>query len=107
MKKKQPMYLWQCVKCKEYIYSENVLLIHCEKLTQWVEGIEGKGINMGSIKVKIKVSGYIEMSQENFNRILEVYNYDSHIGMVNAIPMGYVNASNLDFEVIEYFEVIE
>jgi hypothetical protein len=96
MKKKQPMYLWQCIECKEYIYSEDVLLKHCHRLVQWIKGIEGKGINMASPKVRIKVSGHIEMSQESLNTIME-YN-DPHTGLVYAIHMGYVDASNLEFE---------
>jgi hypothetical protein len=96
VKKKQPIYLWQCVECKEHIYSEDVLLRHCHKLVQWVQGIEGKGINMASPKVKVKVSGYIEMSQESLDTILG-YN-DPHTGLVYAIHMGYTVASNLEFE---------
>jgi hypothetical protein len=96
MKKKQSIYMWQCVECKEYIYSEDVLLKHCHKLVQWVKGIEGKGIDMTSPMVKIKVSGYLEMSQESLDTVLGYE--DPHTGLVYSIHMGYVNASNLAFE---------
>jgi hypothetical protein len=98
--KSKPIYRYQCVeKCKKYIYTENTLLKCCGKLTQWVEGIEGKGINMASPKVKIKVGGYIEMSQENLDILLS--HNDPHKGIVFSIPMGYVNTEALEFETIE------
>jgi len=62
-KDKQPIYLWQCIECKEYIYSEDVLLRHCHRLVQWIQGIEGKGIDMASPKIRIKVSGYTAYSE--------------------------------------------
>lgn len=96
MRSAQPMYLWQCVTCREYIYSEDRLLRHCGKLVQWVQGIEGKGVDMDSPKVRIKVSGYIEMSQESLDLILG-YN-DPHRGLVYGIHMGYTEAKHLEFE---------
>lgn len=51
--------------------------------------------------VKIKVSGYIEMSQENLERVLEVYHADAHMGLVYSIHMGYTDASNLEFDIEE------
>lgn len=72
---------------------------HCNRLTQWVKGIEGKGINMASPMVKVKVSGYIEMSQESLDVILG--HNDPHTGLVYSIHMGYVQAGNLEFEPIE------
>lgn len=96
MKKKQPIYMYQCIVCRKNFYTDNKIMRHCGKLTQWVQGIEGKGIDMASPKVKIKVSGYIEMSQEAFDTILGYE--DPHTGLVYGIHMGYTNASNLEFE---------
>lgn len=99
MKKKQPIYMYQCLVCKENFYTENTIMTHCGKLTQWVAGLDGKGIDMGSPKVKVKVSGYIEISQESLDTIL---GYDNpHTGLVYAIHIGYTDASNLDFELEE------
>jgi hypothetical protein len=96
MKKKQPMYMWQCVVCREVIYSEDNTLLHCGRLVQWLAGIEGKGIDMLLPKVKIKVSGYIEITQESFDVIM---GYDDpHTGLVYGIHMGYTDATNLEFE---------
>jgi hypothetical protein len=94
--KKQPIYLYQCVICGEKIYTENTILIHCEKFTQWLEGIEGKGIDMDSPKIKIKVSGYIEMSQKNFALLLS--HNDPHKSLVYSLPMGYVSTEFLEFQ---------
>jgi hypothetical protein len=52
-------------------------------------------------KAKIKVTGYIEMSDENLKTILESYEEDQHMGLVYSIHMGYTDASNLDFEIEE------
>jgi hypothetical protein len=65
-------------------------------LTSWLSGIEGKGIDMSSPIVKIKVSGYITMTKENLDNIL-AYD-DPHTGLVYSIHMGYCNPSNLEFE---------
>lgn len=101
MKKKQPIYMYQCLVCKENFYTEDTIMKHCGKLTQWVAGLDGKGVDMTSPKVKVKVSGHIEMSQEELDRLLEAYKHDAHMGLVHSIPMGYVNASSLEFEVEE------
>ena len=50
-------------------------------------------------KVKIKVSGYIEMGEKDIETI-QGYE-DPHTGLVYSIHMGYVDASNLEFEVEE------
>lgn len=50
-------------------------------------------------KVKIKISGYIEMSQEDLDRLLISYEADQHTGLVYAIHMGYTDASNLEFDI--------
>jgi hypothetical protein len=81
------------------MYSEETFLKHCGRLTQWINGIEGKGVDMNSPTVKIKVSGWIEMSQENIDRLLT--HSDPHTGLVYSIHMGYVDARNLDFELEE------
>ena len=100
MKKKRPIYMYQCVgKCKRYMYTENTFLKCCGRLTQWINGIEGKGVDMDSPKVKIKVSGYLEMSQENLDRLMT--HSDPHTGLVYSIHMGYCDASHIDFDVPE------
>lgn len=81
------------------MYTEDTMLRHCGKLTQWIAGIEGKGVNMNSPIVKIKVSGWIEMSQENLDTLLT--HDDQHTSLVYSIHMGYVDATNLDFETEE------
>ena len=94
--KKQSMYMWQCVMCQEYMYSEDILLKHCNRLVQWINGIEGKGIDMNSPIVKIHVTGYIEISQENLDVILA--HDDPHTSLIYSIHMGYVNAKELTFD---------
>ena len=94
--KKQPMYMWQCVECKEYMYSEEVYLKHCGRMVQWINGIEGKGVDMDSPLVKVHVSGYIEMSQENLDTIMT--HEDPHTSLIYSVHMGYVNASELIFD---------
>lgn len=101
-KKKKPVYMYQCIVCREVVYTEDTVLKHCGRLRQWVRGIEGKGVDMKSPTVKIKVSGYIEMSQENLDTLL-AYD-DPHMGLVYSFHMGYVNTSNLAFEPIEESE---
>ena len=81
------------------MYSEETFLKHCGKLVQWISGIEGKGVNMNSPIVKIKVSGWIEMSQENLDKIM-TYS-DPHTGLAYSIHMGYCDASNLEFNTEE------
>lgn len=51
---------------------------------------------MSDSKVKINVSGYLEMSKENFNILLS--HDDPHTSIIYAIHMSYVNASNLEFD---------
>lgn len=97
--KNKPIYIYQCIICKKNFRTENTTAKHCGKLMQWIAGIEGKGINVNEKKVKIKVGGYIEMSEENLNILLS--HNDPHTGLIYAIPMGYCNASNLDFEPVE------
>lgn len=48
-------------------------------------------------KVRIKVSGYIEMSKENLDTIMKYP--DPHIGMIFCLHMGFVDSDNLDFEI--------
>ena len=90
------MYMWQCIVCQEYMYSEEVYLKHCGRMVQWVNGIEGKGVDMSSPLVKIHVSGYIEMSQENIDTILT--HDDPHTSLIYSVHMGYVNAKELIFD---------
>jgi hypothetical protein len=68
-------------------------------LTQWVRGIDGKGINMNSPMVKIKVEGFIEMSEENLKIILGYGPESIHTGLVYSIHMGYVDSKGLEFDI--------
>jgi len=56
---------------------------------------------MSGKMVKIKVSGYIEMSEENLKTVLDSYEEDQHMGLVYSIHMGYTDASNLEFDIVE------
>lgn len=51
---------------------------------------------MSNEKVKVKVSGYIELSQENLDILLS--HNDPHMSIVYSMHMGYVDASNLEFD---------
>lgn len=95
MKNKKPTYMYQCVVCRKNFYTENMITKHCGKLTQWVCGIPGKGIDMESPQAKIIVKGHVLMSEENLNNLL---NYgDAHQALLYALHMGYVDARNLEF----------
>lgn len=87
--------MYQCVVCDEYVYTEDVVSRCCGKLRQWINGVPERGINVDSPIVRVNVSGYIEMSKENLERLL---NYDDpHMGLVYCIHMGYVKSDNLEF----------
>lgn len=90
-------YLWQCIECGEFIYSGDITLWHCGRLTQWIAGVEGRGLDMNSPVVKIQVSGYVTMTKENLERSL-AGGKDEHMGLVYALHMGYVDVSKLEFE---------
>ena len=95
--RKQPIYMYKCVgECKRYIYTEDTFLRCCNKLTSWVAGIEGVGIDMGEKTVKIKVSGFVLISEGNLERLL-AYS-DQHMGILYALHMSYCDASGLEFE---------
>lgn len=98
MKSKRPIYMYQCVVCGENILTEDQTLFHCDRLTQWVCGLDGRGMDMNSIMVKIKVSGYVKMSQENLERILSYDESQQHTMLVYSLHMGYVDSSNLVFD---------
>ena len=51
---------------------------------------------MKSDKVKVKVNGYIEMSQENLDRLLS--QEDPHTSLLYSLHMGYVDAGNILFD---------
>jgi hypothetical protein len=80
---KKHIYMYQCVVCKKNFYTSNKILKHCGTLTQWVSGIEGKGIDMNSPRVRIEVSGYIEIPQENLDVLMRFK--DPHRGIVESI----------------------
>lgn len=94
--RKLPVYLWECIVCKENFYSENEVVLHCNKLVMWVAGIPGKGCNLKSKIVKVKVSGWIELSEENLAILLS--HNDPHMGILYALHMSYCDASNMTFE---------
>lgn len=89
--------MWECVVCHKHILSEEIFLKHCGKMVMWENGIEGKGIDMESKIVKVQVSGWIELSQENLERLLAYEN--QHMGIVYALHMGYVDTEHLEFEI--------
>lgn len=95
MRPKKPIYMYQCVVCDKNILTEDTTLFHCGKLTQWVNGNDGRGIDMDSPMIKVHISGYVEISQENLERILS-YD-DPHTGLVYSLHMGYVKTDNLEF----------
>ena len=99
MKTKKPVYLYQCVVCRKKMYTDNTTMRHCDRFTQWVAGIEGIGVNMKEKKIRIQVTGYIEMSESNLEKVLAYE--DQHMGLVYAIPMGYCDASSLEFSIEE------
>jgi len=94
--KKQPIYMYQCIVCRENFYTENTIMKHCGKLTQWINGIDGKGVDMESPKVKIKVSGYVIMTKENLDNLMNYGN--PHQAITYALHMGYVDIANLEYE---------
>lgn len=100
---KPPVYLWQCVVCGGCVYSEDVTERHCGKLTQWVSGIDGRGVDMSSPKIKITVSGCVEMSLEDLQRILGYP--DIQQGLICSLHMGYCNSDNLDFTLPDDIEI--
>lgn len=96
--KKLPVYMYQCVVCRKTVLTSDTVFRHCGKLTQWVSGIEGKGIDMKSPNVTIKVSGHITMSQESFETLQKAWLEDLHMGLVYSIHVGFTDASGLVFE---------
>lgn len=52
---------------------------------------------MSEKKVKIHVTGYIEMTQENLDVLMS--HEDPHTSLIYAVHMSYVDATNLEFEV--------
>mgnify|MGYP003393501756 CR=1 FL=1 len=97
--KKQPVYLYQCISCKKNVYTEDTTLVHCEKLTQHIRGIEGKGIDMVSPMVKVAVSGYVKMSQESLDKLLA--QADPHTALTYSLHMGHVDSGELSYELEE------
>lgn len=94
--KKAPTYMYQCIICKKNFYTENTTAKHCGKMMQWIAGLEGVGIDRNSPQVKIKISGYIKMSQESLD-VLLAYT-DVHKGLIYSMNMGYCNAENVEFD---------
>lgn len=99
MSEKKPVYLYRCIVCGKSVYTENTILKHCNKLTEWILGIEGKGVNMESRKVKLFISGHVIMTEENLNNLL-AYG-DSTQAILYALHMPYVDTENLVLEVEE------
>lgn len=112
----KPVYIYQCVKCRKKFKTTNPYMRHCGILTQWIKGVEGIGIENtpfhnatkeklaeerkrlqadSTEQVKVMVSGYITMSRENLNRILD-YN-DPVQGLCYSFSMSYCDKSNIEF----------
>ena len=51
---------------------------------------------MNSPIVKIHITGYVEMSQENLDSLLA--QEDPHTSLIYSVHMGYVNAKELTFD---------
>lgn len=97
--KNKPVYMYQCVVCKKNMYTKDQTLKHCGTLTQWVSGIDGKGVDMNSPRVRIEVTGYIEIPRENLDVLMKFEN--PHRGLVESLPLGYVKIKGLDFHIPE------
>lgn len=93
MKLKKPVNMFQCSRCRRTVVTHNTVLKCCEGIIK----LEGIGDNMKEKKVRIKVSGYIEMSQESYNRIKNGYGEDLHMGLVYSMHMGYTDTKGLEF----------
>jgi len=95
--KKQPVYMYRCEgKCKKYIYTEDTFQKCCGRLMSWICGVEEIGMDLKSKITKVKVSGWIELSKENLDRLMT--HADPHTSLVYSIHMGYCDASNMTFE---------
>lgn len=95
----RPVYMYQCIKCDKNMYTTDQTLRHCGRLTQWISGVDGKGIDMKSPRVRIEVSGYIEIPKENLDVLMRFE--DPHRGIIESIPLGYVKSKSLEFKVPE------
>lgn len=96
---KKPVYIYQCVVCRKNFYTSNKILKHCGTLTQWISGIEGRGINRDSPRVRIEVKGFIEIPKENLDIVLGME--DPHRGLVDCLHFAYVKVKELEFEIPE------
>lgn len=94
----KPVYLYECIVCEKRMYTTSMIERHCDRLTQWIDGIEGKGIDMEETRYRVKVEGYMVLRESDLNRALE--SDDPHMALVYALPMGYCDASGLEFDVI-------
>lgn len=90
--------MYQCVVCGNNTLTNDQTLFCCDRLTQWVCGLDGRGMDMKSPMVKIHVSGYVTMSKENLERILSYDKDHVHTALVYSLHMGYVDSSNLVFD---------
>lgn len=97
--KNKPVYMYQCVICKKNMYTSNTVLKHCGKLTQWISGTIGKGVDRDSPRVRIEVTGFVEIPRENLDVVLRLD--DPHRGLVDCLHFGYVKSKGLEFEIPE------
>lgn len=95
--KETELHVWECVVCKERIVSSNKALSHCGTLTQWVKKNESFEEWKKNKKVKILVKGHIEMSQENYDKIMGYE--DPFKGLILSINT-FANTDNLEFEIM-------
>lgn len=102
--------VWRCVVCGKKIRSGSAVLMHCGKLTEWVRFDEPlvereqkvpvvPEVERRSGMVKINVSGYIVMSESEFEKVTQAD--DPHYMLQLVLRMGMVDLGNLEFEVEE------
>lgn len=96
MRLKKPIYMFQCQKCKRTAITRIPMLICCGVSRKWSDYERGNSVK--EKKVRIEVSGYIEMSEEAYNRVKEAYSENLHMGLVYSIHMGYTDTRGLEFD---------
>lgn len=102
MKNKDDVYVFKCIVCGKVFRTWDTTMFHCGRLTQWVEGIpklreemKGKSIK-SSDRIKIRVSGYIEIERGILSKILK--SGDPFGGLINSMSQEFVNVDNLEFD---------
>lgn len=86
--------MYQCQTCRKIVLSEKSRFYHCHNVLEW----KGDNIMLGK-KVKIAVSGYVEMTEGALDNVLESYKENLHMGLLYSLHMGYCDATALEFDV--------